>query len=1102
MRISLFVRTSVKSAVTSINLLSISVAPILTQIAGPSNAFAQQQSASATHAHGAPLVPTTPPSTTQPVDIFSFRNPETGEKVQVQYQPSPRETLRKYKPSQVRKMISGGFPPRPGIKGLAKEFALDFPAEFIAFSGALLLSSSIHANNDPASMKHFIDQNVLDPAAYVSFAGFLVGSRTSHAALRAMGMAYDPYRNAPDYRLVRDNEIVRSHDGRFRTRDGLLLDVKESELYRTPDPSKVHNVKVPGAPTRVQTQFAPLLGPIGLGVGMTFSNVIHEVIADQDIRACSKARSTPSIPQEEADEVCDKAWENWALSKKAADYTPDILAMGSAALIQTYIVNKSIGWGVQKTGEQLTKAMGTISTKTVTTGAEKIIPFVFRGYRLVTVVGLQHPVGRFAMTVGNIAIFMVIVHPITPWFKKPFESVRQGANLVGEIRSIRSELDRAKKNAWKWKPQVVSWCEPTANPRDPYVMKMRVDFGCPESKNPSPSVLLKKHAERQTKWREIVLQDAFHAHSNWQDHVSKFATMYSNATGFYEQMIQHLNYQRFDKRAQSWPSSLFQAAPFYGISSDGNDHSNESKRKAIAAAQVWLEKYLQSGKRLHSTERSVLPEILLGLKAADPKSDIKTLAPIQVGMRDLDGMTTEQRADFEVRVRESLLHRSLVKLREVLEKDQLYTDRFAQFGSPTYARMAEGNPFMKLRTLLGNPEPLEPGIAFLRGSNDNPNIIEQETKMDHPDGIGRARTNSMADYLVTSMVCGPEIDPRFSNKEKIRIYNQKLKETKFEESLKELGLGTRAQDASDPGVLIAVNEYKKEVTGLETRALPRWSDHSVATEWSGFGMNFRPPRIVDGIPQDFCKNLPLNASRDHVWFDIHKAQWKIGAETFNGILDLVRKKARPEIVGTSAPPTDKDTPWEDPFNTWWTNNVDQHIERIVLDLRARYKSIVSDLYLPALLGKQEGILAASLRQLNAPLKLVGWDVKLGALDSIYSELDLYNGVLSRTTKRDGEVAKAGAALKKEFQNMGSLVADLSYVDKKGIEARDVIEAQRLALATELQALVDAVEKVEKTTSTDTEIKAVNAQALRNIQGLIGEMDSYWGIVRGIQVLGQ
>jgi hypothetical protein len=145
--------------------------------------------APANTAHGAKLVPQVLPTTTQEVDIFSFRDPKTDELIKVKYKPTEREQLRKYAPSKVRAMMAG-FPPKPGIKGTAKEFALDFPAEFIAFTGAMLLSSSLHTNNDPASMKHFIDQNILDPAAYASFAGFLVGSRASHAFFKATGHAY------------------------------------------------------------------------------------------------------------------------------------------------------------------------------------------------------------------------------------------------------------------------------------------------------------------------------------------------------------------------------------------------------------------------------------------------------------------------------------------------------------------------------------------------------------------------------------------------------------------------------------------------------------------------------------------------------------------------------------------------------------------------------------------------------------------------------------------------------------------------------------------------------------------------------------------------
>lgn len=1046
-------------------------------------------------AHGAKLIPQVQPPTTAEVDLFSFRDPKTDELIKVKYQPTSKEQLRKYAPSKVRAMMSG-FPAKPGIKGMAKDFVLDFPAEFVAFTGAMLISSSIHTNNDPASMKHFIDQNILDPAAYVSFAGFLAGSRASHAFMKATGLAYDPYRSTFDYRLavperageIRNVSIVPNGQGQSTL-----------QIERGPNRPDYMNTKVlavPGEPTRQQRRFAPLMNPMGLAAGMAVSNVIHELMADQDIRACSKARSTPSIPTAAADEVCDKAWENWALSKKAADYTPDMLALGTTAIIQTYVVNRALPWAVEAVA--------------VKTGAERYIPIVFKGFRVAKAFGVNHPVGRFAMTVGNIAIFMEIVHPLTPWFKKPFESVRQGAALAKQIRDIRHEIGRAEKNAWVWEPvkydQTYCMGDPMAYGMDMSGSMMALEMGCTLPEQPTPAHLLKKHAERQTKWREFLLQDGYAAHGNWQDYVARFTTMYSNATAYYEQIIRHINYQRFDKRSQVNPSGLYTEQNLYGISSDGQDFSGESKRKAVAAARDWLDSYLKSAeqkkRRLHSTERSNLPIIHAGLTAADPKSDIKALAPMELGFRNLDGLSQEQRLDLETRVRERMLVNALKLLKEVLAKDIVYNDKHVQFGSETYKRLAEGNPFMKLRTLLGNPEPMGPGLAFIRESNNDPSIIEQETKSNHPDGISRAATNSMSEYMLASMVCGPELDPKISNSEKIKIYYEKMKDSKFESALKELGLGGRPRDASDPGVLIAVREHLDELTGKESRSIPRWSKNSSITDWSGFRLDFRPPRIVSGVPEGFCNSLPLNANRDKSAFNIHEGQWKIGTETFNGMVDIVRRKARAEIVGTSAPPEDEKAAWEDSFNNWWTEKVDRHIDKTVAELRSRYKEIVRETYLPALLGKQEGWLASYLRGLNMPLEFIGWGVKLGALDSLNAELDFYLEVLRKTTRNTAGFDAAAANLRAEMKNMGELVSDLDFVDRKGPEAKTAVEARRVALEIRFKELVTLVEAFEKTAKPSTEIKQVQLQSIKNIQGLVGELDSYWGIIRGIQVLGQ
>ncbi len=1063
------------------------------------------QQAAANTAHGAKLIPQPAPPTTQEVDLFSFRDPNTDVLVKVKYQPATPEQLRKYAPSKVRTMMAG-FPAKPGIKGVAKEFAVDFPAEFIAFTGAMLISSSLHTNNDPASMKHFIDQNILDPAAYASFAGFLAGSRASHAFFKATGHAYDPYRS--DFRyttgVLADSDLDDPKNPGRKLKIPAPLNGANSVLVGDVETranlSNLRSVAVPGPLNRKQTLFAPLMGPMGLAVGMGFSSVIHELLADQDIRACSKARSTPSLPTAAADEICDKAWENWALSKKAADYTPDMLALGTTAIIHTYAVNKALPWAV--------------SAVAVKTGAERYIPVVFKGFRVVKTFGANHPAGRFAMMIGNITVFMAIAEPLTPWFKKPFESVRQGAALAKQIRDIRLELGRAEKNAWVWEP--VKYDQPTYCMGDPMShglsgSMMELELGCTLPEQPTPGYLLKKHAERQSKWRGFILQEAFANHSNWQDYVSRFAVMYLNATRYYEQLIKHVNFQRFDKRAKDNPTILYREMPLYGISSDGKDFSGESKRKAVAAAKDWLDSYFktaeQKKRRLHSSERSSLPIIHAGLLAFDPTSDIKALAPMELGFRNLDGMTEEQRLNIEMRVRERMLEKAIKTLKEVLANDPFYNDRHLQFlsgdqVSDYYKKIAEGNPFMKVRILLGNPEPMGPGLAFIRGANDDENVIEQETKTNHPDGISRAATNSMSEYMLASMVCGPELDPQISNSEKIKIYYNKMKDSKFESALRELGLGGRPRDASDPGVLIAVREHLDEITGKQSRVIPRWKKNASITDWSGFRLDFRPPRIVSGLPEDFCNLFPLNANSDKIMFNIHEAQWKIGAETFNGMLDIVRRKARVEIVGRSAPPEDKTVEWENSFNNWWTEKVDRHIEKTVADLRSRYKEIVRDVYLPALLGQQEGWLASYLRTLNTPLSFVGWGVKLGALDSLNSELDFYLDVLRKTTRNTPGFDGAAANLRAEIKGMGELVSDLDFVDRKGPEAKSAIEARREALDTRFKELITVIDGFDKTAKPSTEIKQVQLQSVKNIQGLIGELDSYWGIIRGIQVLGQ
>ncbi len=1080
-------------------------------------------------------------NTAKPVDIFNYRDPDSKELIRFQFQPASTQELRRFAPSKVRTMIVG-VPPKGGFVGATKKLVHDFPAEYLAFSIAVGMSTAIHWDNDPMFAQNFVAQNA-SATGVVSFFGFIAASRTSQAFMQALGVAYDPRRAPLDYRLdtpMRPGAPVLSAvpDGK----GGFSL--SSSPGAPRADYMNTRVVARPLPPTRFQKAFAPLLGPIGLSAGMTVSNIIHEVIADPNLHMCAKASAkemkqkmmskigadgkeevvpadpkTAELLKAAVDEACDKAWEDWAVTKKIMDYTPDLLAMASASLIQAYVVNKGIVAGtkaglqkgaaklVEKAGVKVATntLAGTIEATAMRAGAERYIPIVLRGLRLTGQIGswAGGPVGKFVMTTGNIFIFMEIVHPITPLLKKPFEQARQGNDITQRINSIFNELDRTEKAQWVWAPRPESdFC--TGYETD-IMGNPTPNMNCYVPEQKEPAFLLKKMAERQAKWREFILQDAYLAHANWQKYVTGFATMYANATAFYQQTLAHINYQRFNPQSAKNPSYLYRSDVSNGLYTDPENRSKDGARQAVAEARAWLETYLESARlkartskyRMHSTEAANLPEILTGLKALDPKIALSTLNSAEVSFRNLDAMTPEQRSEFEARARERLLETGLRKLRKVLSDDVAYNDKNLPFGSPLYKRMAETNPFMALRMKLGNPEPLDAGVGYIRASNDDATIIEQETKADFPGGIGRARARSMADFLAISMVCGPEADPKYSDAQKIQIY-KKRKLSTFERTLDFFGLGRRNISANDSQVMIAVQEHIEEQTKSQKNWYHIFGKNAVATEWAGFWADFRPPRIVDDVPASVCQNFPDNNNRNESMWDPYQAKWKINGEQYDGILDVIRKKVRPEIVGTSLPPENEDPNYKDPFDTWWTAKVDKHIHAMIAKLRTDYRGVLKSKYIPAL--TRNGSDGAA--QYN------GRTIKLGALEALYDETNLYLLILGKTAAvtKDARLKKnysdlSSAALL-DFKNMGELVTDLEFVEQKGVVANAAYELKRKALEERINGLKEFVEEREKATNATADVRKINEQTLKNLNALMGELDSYWGVIRSIQVVEQ
>ncbi|CAN5603214.1 hypothetical protein BH10BDE1_BH10BDE1_20790 [soil metagenome] len=1061
-----------------------------------------------------------------PIHVFDFRDPGTDELVRFQYQPSSQQELMKFSPSKIRRMETVGVPDKTGFLRSTGKLAMDFPAEYLAFTIAIAISSTIHLDNDPAFALNFVESNT-SKEGIVSFAGFVAASRASHSMLQAFGLAYDPRRAALDYRLHAPYTPGELTFAEKVGSDGQKIMVPELGKPRI-DAFNTKIIASPMGPTRFQRNFAPLLGPIGLSAGMITSNIIHEVMADQNLRLCAKARYMhPEMPKDPQaaqmmtaaiDEACDKAWEDWTLSKKFADYAPDLFSMSMASFIQAYVLNKGILGGSAWVGKKsfvagaeragVTIGENVVSRKleiqAVKAGSEKVVPWVLRGLRVGGFALGASPWGRFISTIGNIAIFMEIVHPITPMIKQPFERLRQGTDITQRVNAVFFELDRAEKNKWVWQPRAESeFCtgfetdimgNPTPN------------MNCRSEEQHEPSFLIKKMAERQAKWREFILADAYLAHKNWQTYVSQFATNYANATTFYHQMFAHINYMRNAPASARKQSYLYEATPLFGLYSDPAKRDAAGARKAVLEAAAWLETYLEgarmksrSGIPTSAVERENLPFILNGLKALDPAVDIKTLGAVEVAFGKVDAMNEVQRREFESKVRQRLLADAIVRLRKILKEDPRYSDGRMVVSSPTYKRFAETNPFMALRLRLGDPEPLAAGVAFIRQSNDDESVIEQSSKDQHPDRIGRVRTNTMADYLTASMVCGPEADPRFSKEEQIQIYKDR-KLTVFESLLDRFGLGTPSAKPTDGDVMIAVSEYIEESTKND-KSWARWfKPGSTGVEWTGFRAEFRPPKVVENVPWWICKDWAKNSNRDskNLDFDPYDAKWTFNGKNYDGILDVIRQHARVDIVGTQMPPTDPKVAYEDPFDKWWTAKVDKNVIPMVAKFRSNYRSLLKEKYIPAL--TKNGV--------DASVEYNKQTLQLGALEALYSETKLYLLILGKTSQvlKDPAARKIydelSSSILLEFKNMGQLVTDLDFVEQKGVVANASFETKRKALETRLEELQKFVQDRQTATTATEEATKVNAQTLKNLAGLLGEMDSYWGIVRGIQVVSQ
>ena len=289
----------------------------------------------APHAYAQATAPMSDPSHTASVRVGAVRMPDTKELVEFSFQPTPPDKLKQVTLGKMRTDLERQVSSicAAGKKISAADVVMDFGVEFAAFSTAVSLNSQIHTENDPAALKHMVESQFLDPMSYASFAAFLLGSKGMHTLLQAAGAAYDPCRMMKAGRFA-DRRLQTPPRTEVKTRQTYIkaevIDGKTGKSFAQmnipgqveryaemkPDTFNTRVQYIPEGPTRFQKLFSPMMGPLGLGAGLFLSNIVHELATDPDLALCAKSKVSPSIPADQAAEACEKAWENWKLSKR------------------------------------------------------------------------------------------------------------------------------------------------------------------------------------------------------------------------------------------------------------------------------------------------------------------------------------------------------------------------------------------------------------------------------------------------------------------------------------------------------------------------------------------------------------------------------------------------------------------------------------------------------------------------------------------------------------------------------------------------------------------------------------------------------------------
>ncbi len=1002
----------------------------------------EKQSVPKTSAHGAPLIPTAPPPSTRSLDpkanppgagpqrsthLFDFRHPQTKETMRVYAGHSSDETLRRFSPKnwtgrlKQNKELWNSFT-NCGTRhnGVINELIEEIPLETLGFALFTLGQSWMMSGGDPGALKRLYEQNIADPVAYVAIITFVGAFQGTDVFFRMTGLTFDPCKG--------------------RT---------QRTLYQTAAGRVFGNAPLLPAANRFHKIFGPLAPGIAMGVGMGASVFVSDILKDKDMQLCVQSK-VMDVDKDASAEACERAYEVWTVGRKMNQYFPDIFSMVASYFISSYAA--------------MPAAMGAASYvgKVAANGASRFIPVIWNKITIAWKASLFATPNaiQWGLQIGTMIVMVPIQTVLGPRIKSFWNTWRiHGVDVRDTTALLSRELERLQKTNWAWSPER-KICYPTPPARMDLADRAATPVGlmgksiapvadgedCTDYQTGLPEAI-KKYGQRQSEWRQFLLEAPIASHEQWKDYVLKFQNRYTAAYNFYEWFVAEVAFQnKARKLGNGKSSSLFISEPLRGISvmslgPDGQPVSagEETTGVALKRAVDYIKTQLDDRQsRLSPPDRASLRRIQLGLLAADKDVPIKALRNLTSKARArLQAMSEQEREEMLFIHRMSEVSKAVRLLNEILETHPLWNTSYAQYPSRHYETIAARNPFAAIRLLLGNPRPTAPGLEALRWVDSEPSIFEQELKDDHPKSMGaRLLTPTMSDYMLASMICGPEADPSDAQ----ILEEQHRRDTSFLTRAWEKIIGDKNAHLKRKMSMIDIQAVREDVKAPKSAWMNPNKELSLIIETKLIDATFYPPRLVKPLGRDVCTNAfpdegfsrSINYNTRPM-FQIHEGVWKIDGRKYRGLLGVAKHNLRPEMFKADGTESD--------FEEWWAKNVDPAVIRTAEAFsRKFYEEVLEGQFFPALTGEAPDYYVELGNKMNG--KFNGGALMVGVLPSLRAELQTYLDLIQKAHARARVKADMAAfnAKRKELENLFQLTTDIFMRPETGEKAVERAEA--------------------------------------------------------------